>query len=78
MNDAEEALAKSRFALLSILRLFGALLLVAGLVLVSGNWELMGGSADRILGVCFVLVGAFDFSIAPVLLARSWKRRAGR
>jgi hypothetical protein len=29
---------------------------------------------DRIAGVVLVLVGAFDFAVAPMLLARSWKR----
>jgi drug/metabolite transporter (DMT)-like permease len=74
MTDAAEALAKSRFIILSVLRLTGALMLMAGLVLVSGNWQPLGGDVDRIAGVVLVLVGAFDFAVAPMLLARSWKR----
>ena len=76
-QDAE-ALAKSRFFILSFLRLTGVLMLMAGLVLVSGRWAVMGGDTDRILAVVLVLVGAFDFALAPMLLARSWTRQAGR
>lgn len=72
--DELEARAKTRFFLLGFLRLFGALLMMAGFVLVMGKWALAGPDTDRIIGVVFVLVGAFDFAVAPMLLARSWKR----
>jgi drug/metabolite transporter (DMT)-like permease len=72
--DEIEARAKTRFFLLGFLRLFGALLMMAGFVLVMGKWALAGPDTDRIIGVVFVLVGAFDFAVAPMLLARSWKR----
>jgi uncharacterized membrane protein len=74
MSEDKEALAKSRFMVLSALRLFGVLILMGGFVLVAGKWEIMGGDADRYLGMLFVLVGAFDFAVAPMLLARSWNR----
>lgn len=72
---AEEARAKSRFMLLSLLRLTGVVMLMAGFVLIAGRWELLGDGMDRYLGVALVLIGAFDFSVAPFLLARSWKRQ---
>lgn len=74
-RDEAEARAKSRFMILSLLRLFGALMLMAGLVLVAGRFEVIGDGADRYLGIALVLVGAFDFAVAPMLLARSWKQK---
>lgn len=72
--DEIEARAKTRFFILSALRFGGALLMIAGFVLVMGKWTIAGPDSDRIIGVVFVLVGAFDFALAPMLLARSWKR----
>ena len=72
--DEIEARAKARFFLLGSLRLFGALLMIAGFVLVMGKWEIAGPDVDRYIGIAFVLAGAFDFALAPMLLARSWKR----
>jgi drug/metabolite transporter (DMT)-like permease len=72
--DEAEARAKSRFYILATLRLFGALMMVGGFVLVGGRQDYIGPDADRIIGVILVLVGAFDFAVAPTLLARHWKR----
>jgi drug/metabolite transporter (DMT)-like permease len=72
--DEIEARAKTRFFLLGFLRLFGALLMMAGFVLVMGKWQIAGPDVDRYLGIILVLVGAFDFALAPMLLARRWKR----
>jgi hypothetical protein len=74
MSDEQERLAKSRFMVLNFLRLFGALLMIAGFVMISGKWDLVGPDMNRIVGVAFVLIGAFDFAVAPMLLARSWNR----
>jgi hypothetical protein len=76
MSDDKERLAKSRFMVLSALRLFGALLMIAGFVVISGKWDLAGPDMNRIVGVVFVLIGAFDFAVLPMLLARSWNRGA--
>lgn len=76
--DEREAQARNRYFVLAALRLFGAVMIMAGFVLVMGKWELAGADVDRILGVVFVLVGAFDFAVAPLLLARSWKRENDR
>lgn len=72
--DEREAQARTRFFVLGSMRIFGALMLMAGFVLVMGKWELAGPDADRVTGIILVLVGAFEFSLAPMLLARSWKR----
>ena len=72
--DEIEARAKTRFFRLGFLRLFGALLMMAGFVLVMGKWEIAGPDVDRYLGIVFVIAGAFDFALLPMLLARSWKR----
>jgi drug/metabolite transporter (DMT)-like permease len=72
--DEIEARAKTRFFLLGFLRLFGALLMMAGFVLVTGKWEIAGPDVDRYIGIALVLFGSFDFAVAPMLLARSWKR----
>ena len=72
--DEIEARAKTRFFLLGFLRLFGALIMMAGFVLVMGKWELIDRDIDRYIGIAVVLVGAFDFAVAPMLLARRWRR----
>ncbi len=76
--DEREAQARSRYFVLAALRLFGALMIMAGFVLVMGRWELAGADVDRYIGIVFVLVGAFDFAVAPMLLARNWKRENDR
>lgn len=78
MSDDKERLAKSRFMILNVLRLFGALLMIAGFVLITGKWDLAGSDMNPIVGVIFVLVGAFDFAVLPMLLARSWNRGNGK
>jgi hypothetical protein len=72
--NEKESQARARFFILSSIRLVGALMMLAGFVLVMGKWSLAGPDADRVTGVILVLVGAFEFSLAPMLLARSWKR----
>jgi drug/metabolite transporter (DMT)-like permease len=77
-NDEAEARARNRHFVLSALRFFGAVMVMAGFVLIMGKWELAGAEVDRIIGVVLVLVGMFDFAVAPVLLARSWKHENDR
>lgn len=72
--DEIEAQAKTRFFVLSSIRVVGALMMMAGFVLVTGKWALAGPDADRVTGIVLILLGAFEFSLAPMLLARSWKR----
>lgn len=68
MNEAD-ALARNRFLAISLLRIAGALLIMAGLVISSGRWE----SLPRVAGVVMVLVGVIDFALVPLWLARRWR-----
>jgi len=72
--DEAETRARSRFHRLSGLRLFGALLMVAGFLVTMGRLDIAGPDLNRVIGVIMVLIGAFGFAVAPVLLARRWKR----
>lgn len=73
MTDAADALAKKRFFAIAAMRLMGALLILAGFVLIRGAIALAGQPADRWIGVAVVLVGVFDFAVMPKILARRWR-----
>ena len=73
MTQASDALAKKRFFAIAAMRLMGAILVLAGFVLIRGGVELAGQPTDRWIGVAVVLVGAFDFAVFPMLLARRWR-----
>ena len=73
MTQTNDALAKKRFFALSAIRLMGALFILAGFVLIRGGWALAGQPTDRWIGVAVVLIGAFDFAVMPLLLARRWR-----
>ncbi|NJS15607.1 MAG: hypothetical protein HC788_14675 [Sphingopyxis sp.] len=73
-REVAEARAKSRFYILTGLRLLGVLLVMAGFAVIAGKIDIAGPSLNRIIGAAMVLIGAFDFAVVPMLLARSWKR----
>lgn len=73
MNQANDALAKRRFYAITSMRLMGAIFVLIGFVLIRGGWELAGQPTDRWIGVAVVLIGAFDFAVMPLLLARRWR-----
>ena len=73
MSQADNALAKKRFFALSIMRLMGAAFVAIGFILISGGFSLAGQPTDRWIGAAIVLVGAFDFAVMPLLLARRWR-----
>ena len=73
MTSARDALAKKRFFAISMIRLTGALLIVAGFVLIGGGWVVAGQPTDRWIGVAVVFFGVFDFAIMPRILARRWR-----
>ncbi|MBL0769812.1 hypothetical protein K5P26_00500 [Sphingopyxis sp. XHP0097] len=73
MTQTDDALAKKRFVALSSMRIMGAILVLAGFVLIRGGIELAGQPTDRWIGVAVVLVGAFDFAVMPKILARRWR-----
>ena len=55
------------------MRLMGAIFVLIGFVLIRGGWEVAGQPTDRWIGVAVVLIGAFDFAVMPLLLARRWR-----
>ncbi|HWT41410.1 MAG TPA: hypothetical protein VN152_02090 [Sphingopyxis sp.] len=73
MTQAEDSLAKKRFFAITAMRLMGAFFVLIGFVLIRGGWELAGQPTDRWIGVAVVLIGAFDFAVMPLLLARRWR-----
>ncbi|KQZ63916.1 hypothetical protein EEB18_008045 [Sphingopyxis sp. OPL5] len=73
MTAADEALAKKRYFAINLMRIIGALLIMAGFLLVAGRWDLAGQPTDRYIGIAVVLMGAFDFAVFPLLLARRWR-----
>lgn len=73
MSQADDALAKKRFFALSIMRLMGVAFAMIGFILISGGFSLAGQPTDRWIGAAIVLVGAFDFAVMPLILARRWR-----
>lgn len=73
MTEDEERRAKTRFMVLSMMRLIGALMMIVGFVVIAGKWDLAGGDNNRMIGAILVLFGAFEFAVAPLLFARAWK-----
>ena len=67
MND-NEAEAKKRFFVLSLLRLGGAVFLALGLLIIAGKIDM-----QKELGIPFALIGLADFLIIPWWLAKRWK-----
>ncbi|WP_338424326.1 hypothetical protein [Sphingopyxis kveilinensis] len=73
MTPANDALAKKRFFAMAIMRLMGVAFIAIGFILISGGFSLAGQPTDRWIGVAIVLIGAFDFAVMPLLLARRWR-----
>lgn len=73
MSPADDALARKRFFAIAAMRIMGAIFVLAGFVLIRGGFELAGQPTDRWIGVAVVLLGAFDFAVMPMLLARRWR-----
>lgn len=66
MNDIQ---ARNRFLAISLLRLAGALLIMFGLVIAAGRLA----EVPRTVGVIAIIVGALDFALVPLWLARRWR-----
>ncbi|ABF53812.1 hypothetical protein [Sphingopyxis alaskensis] len=73
MTPADDTLAKKRFFAMTIMRLMGVAFIAIGFILISGGFALAGQPTDRWIGVAIVLIGAFDFAVMPLLLARRWR-----
>jgi drug/metabolite transporter (DMT)-like permease len=66
MDDTQ---ARNRFLAISLLRIAGALLVMFGVVIAAGRLP----EVPRVVGIIAVLVGALDFALVPLLLARRWR-----
>lgn len=66
MDDSQ---ARNRYLAISLLRLGGALAIMFGLVIAAGRLP----EVPRIVGIIAVLVGALDFALVPLWLARRWR-----
>lgn len=66
--------AAARFAVLQLVRLSGALLAFAGVLIISGKVSWLPKLPEA-LGLVMVLAGLADFFAAPKLLARRWKSK---
>jgi len=66
MDDSQ---ARNRFLAISLLRLAGALLILFGMVIAAGRLP----EVPRLVGIIAVLVGALDFALVPLMLARRWR-----
>ncbi len=73
MNSQErEALAKKRFFLLSAMRFAAVLFVMLGIANVGGR--LLPDVAPY-LGYAFLIIGALDFFLIPVVLKRHWVKQ---
>jgi hypothetical protein len=66
--------AAARFAVLQLVRLSGALLAFAGVLIISGKVSWLPKLPEA-LGLVLVLAGLAEFFAAPKLLARRWKSK---
>ena len=73
MSQPSDALVKKRYFAINLMRIMGAFFVMAGFLLIAGRWEIAGMPTDRYIGVAVVLIGAFDFAVFPLLLARRWR-----
>ncbi len=65
----DDDISKRRFLALTLIRLSGVVLAFIGVSIVSKRWI---EPAD-LIGYAFILVGAFDVMVVPLLLARRWR-----
>jgi uncharacterized protein YjeT (DUF2065 family) len=62
--------AKQRFIALTLLRVFGLGLVIAGAANITGAW--MPQLAPS-LGYVLLVIGALDFFLIPALLKKAWR-----
>ncbi len=70
--DDKERLARTRFGIISLVRLGGAMLFAAGFLAAADAIGSIPAGVDYIL----IVIGLFGALIAPRLLARRWKTKA--
>jgi hypothetical protein len=64
-----EAAAKSRFIILNVVRLSGAILIALGLGIIANGFMDLPVEA----GYTAFAIGVFEFVVLPILLSRKWK-----
>jgi hypothetical protein len=69
MNSDKDKQARSRYGVISALRLCGAVMLAVGLAIIANNF--MGLPIE--MGYVLFAVGVFSFIVMPVLLSRRWR-----
>jgi len=66
--------AAARFAVLQLVRLSGALLALAGVLIITGKVSWLPKLPEA-AGYVLIAAGLVDFFVAPLFLARRWKSR---
>ena len=66
--------AGARFAVLQMVRLSGAVLAFAGVLIIAGKVSWLPRLPEA-AGYVLIAVGLADFFVAPMLLARRWKSK---
>ncbi len=66
--------AAARFAVLQLVRLSGALLALAGVLIITGKVSWLPNLPEA-AGYVLIAAGLADFFVAPLFLARRWKSR---
>jgi Na+/melibiose symporter-like transporter len=75
MNSEErEAQAKQRFMLLNLTRFLSVALVMLGVTIISGR--LLQGM--EFVGYIFVVLGAAEFFLMPVILKKAWNKQDGK
>lgn len=65
-----EALAKKRYMVLNMIRVFAALMVIVGLACATDKVDI---PAAHLIGVVLILFGMIDFFVMPMVLAKRWK-----
>jgi hypothetical protein len=67
-----EAAARQRFFAIGLFRLSGAFILMFGIVISLQRFSWVQGDKAKWLGLIVSIVGFFQFTVVPRLLARAW------
>jgi hypothetical protein len=70
---SDEKLWRTRFLILSLVRLVGTAVALLGMVVAFGDLLQTGG--NRLLGIPLVVIGLIDLAIAPKILSRRWRQQ---
>lgn len=74
IEGGERDPAAQRFAIMQAARLAGALMVLAGVLVISGQVGLLAG-LPPIAGYVLIAAGLLDFFAVPVVLARIWRSK---